>query len=354
MAARKRTHPVTGGVDTHQDSHYAAVVDQVGRVLGTQQFAATPAGYRALLAWLRRFGTVIKIGVEGTGSYGAGLARYLAGVKVEVVEVDRPDRKARRRNGKSDSLDAVSAALAALSGRATGVPKTRTGPVEAIRVLRVARAGAVKARTAAFNELHSLIVTGPEPLRAVLSPLSKAKRVIHCAAFVLDPTRLADPEHATAVALGALARRIQHLDLEIGQADRQLKKLVTTTAPRLCAIRGVGPDVAGQMLVSAGDNPERLHSEAAFAHLCGVAPIPASSGNTDRHRLNRGGDRHANSALYMLVLSRLAHDPRTRAYRQRRTQQGKTTPEIIRCLKRYAAREVLTALQADLKRLSRA
>lgn len=353
MAARKRKGPVTGGVDTHQETHHAAVVDRVGEVLGTRQFAATPAGYQALLAWLQTFGPVTKIGVEGTGSYGAGLARYLAEAKIEVVEVDRPDRKARRRSGKSDPLDAVSAALAALSGRATGVPKARTGPVESIRTLRVARAGAVKARTAAINELHSLIITAPEPLRTTLRHLPKSARVTHCATIVADPNRLTDPEHATAVALGALARRIQHLHLEISQADQLLKKLITTIAPRLCAIRGVGPEVAGQMLVTAGDNPERIGSEADFAHLCGVAPIPASSGNTHRHRLNRGGDRHANSALYMLVLSRLAHDPRTRAYQQRRTEEGKTTKEIIRCLKRYAAREVLTALRADLNALNR-
>jgi transposase len=352
MASRKQKRPVTGGVDTHKKTHHAAVVDQVGRVLGTEQFDATEAGYRALLAWMRRFGDVVKIGVEGTGSYGAGLARYLTSAKVELVEVDRPDRKARRRNGKSDPLDAISAALAALSGRANGVPKTRTGPVEAIRVLRVVRAGAVKARTAALNELHGLIVTAPETLRAALRQLSAAKLVAHCAAFLVDPTRLIDPEHATTAALGALARRIQDLNAEIKQADKQLKNLLATTAPRLCAVRGVGPQVAGQMLVTAGDNPDRLRSEAAFAHLCGVAPIPASSGNTERHRLNRGGDRHANSALYMLVLSRLAHDPRARAYKERRTTQGKTNKEIIRCLKRYAAREVLTALQADFATLN--
>ena len=322
--------------------------------MGTREFEATLDGYRALLAWLRTFGTVVKIGVEGTGSYGAGLARYLAEAKVEVVEVDRPDRKARRRHGKSDPLDAISAALATLSGRANGVPKARTGPVEAIRVLRLVRGGAVKARTAALNELHSLVVTAPEPLRATLRHLTKTQRVAHCATVVADPTRLADPEHATATALAALARRIQYLDLEIRQADRQLKELVTTTAPQLCAIRGVGPEVAGQLLVTAGDNPERIRTEADFAHLCGVAPIPASSGTRNRHRLNRGGDRHANSALYLLVLSRLAHDPKTRAYRQRRTQQGKTTREIIRCLKRYAAREVLTALRADFTALNRA
>jgi transposase len=352
MAARKQKRPVTGGVDTHKATHHAAVVDQVGRVLGTEQFDATGSGYRALLVWMRRFGDVVKIGVEGTGSYGAGLARYLGGEKITVVEVDRPDRRARRRNGKSDPLDAISAALAALSGRADGTPKTRTGPVEAIRVLRTVRASAVKARTAALNELHALVVTAPESLRATLRHLNAVKLVAHCAGFVVDDTRLANPEHATTVVLNTLARRIQNLNAEIMQADKQLKNLLTTTAPRLCALPGVGPGVASQMLVTAGDNPDRLRSEGAFGHLCGVAPIPASSGTTNRLRLNRGGDRRANHALYMLVLSRLANHPQTRAYKQRRTTEGKTTKEIIRCLKRYAAREIHTALQADLAALN--
>jgi transposase len=340
-------------VDTHSKTHHAAVVDQVGRVLGTEQFDATSQGYRALLVWLRGFGRVVKVGVEGTGSYGAGLARYLAAEQVEVVEVDRPDRKARRRQGKSDPIDAISAALAALSGRAAGKPKTRTGPVEAIRVLRVARSGAVKARTAAINQLRGLLVTAPEGLRAQLSGLSKAVLIRRCAAdLIVDPNRLADPEQATAAALQVIAARILHLDAEIALASKRLKPVVTKTAPRLCALPGVGPEVAGQLLVTAGDNPDRLHSEAAFAHLCGAAPIPASSGNTQRHRLNRGGDRQANSALYTIALSRLATYPRARAYKERRTLKGHTTKDTIRCLKRYAAREVHTALQVDFAALN--
>jgi len=295
MAAKRG--PVTGGVDTHSKTHHAAVVDQVGRVLGTEQFDATAQGYRALLTWLRRFGRLVKVGVEGTGSYGAGLARHLAAEKVEVVEVDRPDRKARRRHGKSDPLDAIAAALAALGGRAQGKPKARTGPVEAIRAMRVARNGAVKARTAAINQLRGLLITAPETLRAQLAGLSKVKLAARCAELAVDHTRLADPDQATAAALQAIAQRVAHLDAEIALATKRLKPVVAKTAPRLCALPGVGPEVAGQLLATAGDNPDRLHSEAAFAHLCGAAPIPASSGNTQRHRLNRGGDRRANSAL---------------------------------------------------------
>ena len=350
MATKKR--PVTGGVDTHGNTHHAAAVDQTGRVLGDQQFPATAAGYRALLAWLRSQGRVVKVGVEGTGTYGAGLARYLADEGVELVEVDRPDRKTRRAKGKSDPIDAIAAARAALSGQACGTPKTRTGPVEAIRALRVARRGAVKARTAALNQLHGLIAAAPEALRAELVALPTTARVATCAALSLDETRLTDPTQATRAALHAVARRIQALTAEITQADKRLRPAVAATAPRLCALPGVGPEVAGQLLTTAGDNPDRLRSEAALAHLCGAAPLPASSGRTDRHRLNRGGDRAANTALHTIALCRMRYDPRTKAYVERRTKQGLGKKEIMRCLKRYIVREVHTALLADFAALN--
>lgn len=347
MTAAKKL--VTGGVDTHRDFHHAAVLDEAGRVLGDERFAACASGYQQLLAWLCSFGQLVKVGVEGTGSYGAGLSRYLTAEHVEVVEVDRPDRKTRRRQGKSDPIDAIAAAQATLSGRANGAPKARTGPVEAIRVLQVARDGAIKARTAAWNQLHGLIVTAPEQLREQLRGCSDSALLSICLtlAVAVDPARLTDPEQATRSTLRCIAQRIQHLTDEITQLDKQLQPTVATTAPRLTSLRGVGTHVAARLLTTAGDNPDRLRTEGSLAHLCGVAPLPASSGRTDRHRLNRGGDRAANSALYTVVLSRLRHDPDTRAYKQRRTQQGLTTKEIIRCLKRYVVREVHTALQAD-------
>jgi transposase len=336
--------PVTGGVDTHGQTHHAAVIDQVGRPVADAEFAATPAGYRALLAWLRRQGPLIeRVGVEGTGAYGAGLCRYLRGQGVLVVEVDRSDRKTRRAKGKSDPIDAYAAARAALSGAASGTPKTRDGRVEAIRVLRVARGSAVKARTQAVNQLKSLLVTGPADLREQLRPLDSNRLVEACARLHADG-ELGDPATAVKTALRRLATRIQTLTSEIAEADRGLAPLVTVAAPSLTALTGVGPEVAGQLLVTAGDNPDRLHSEAAFAHLCGVAPLPASSGRTDRHRLNRGGDRAANCALYRIVLCRLRYHPATQAYTQRRTQQGLSKPEIIRCLKRYVLREVYRTL----------
>jgi len=337
------TLDVTGGVDTHGKTHHAGVLDPLGRQLGDREFPTTPAGYRALLSWLRSYGELQRVGVEGTGTYGAALSRHLRVAGVPVVEVDRPDRKARRAKGKSDSLDAYSAARAALAGTASGVPKTRDGRVEAIRALRVARSSAVKARSQTTNQLKSLLVTGPAELREQLRALSATALVVTCAR--LRPTAdLADPEQATKTALRRLARRHQYLSEEIAEADGELRTLVTAAAPRLLALRGVGPEVAGQLLATAGDNPDRLRSEAAFAHLCGVAPIPASSGRIHRHRLNRGGDRAANNALHIVVLGRLRHDPRTRQYAKRRTTEGLSKPEIIRCLKRYVAREIFTAL----------
>lgn len=358
------TTVVSVGVDTHCEFHVAAVIDMVGRQLGHETFAASPAGYRALLAWADTCGTVGVVGVEGTGAYGAGLTRALAGAGVPVVEVDRPDRKARRDQGKSDPIDAYAAARAAASGRASGTPKSRTGDVESVRVLRVARNGAIRARAKALTQLKALIVTAPDGLRAQLDRLDGARLIAACAR--LRPTRhqpavpspfakrpprpgrLADPAAATKRALASIAGRIKLLDDELAQLDDELHVLLTPLAPTLLGLMGVGLDVAGQLLATAGDNPHRLRHEAAFAHLCGAAPIPASSGKTTRHRLNRGGDRAANAALYRIALCRLRWDTTTRAYVERRTKQGRTKPEIIRCLKRYIAREVFAAIQADL------
>jgi transposase len=337
--SRDQQTAVVGGVDTHGATHHAAVVDQIGRQLADQQFPTTPAGYRRLLAWLRSFGVVDRVGVEGTGAYGAALARMLRREGVAVVEVDRPDRKIRRSKGKSDPVDAYAAALAALSGRASGTPKSRDGRIEAIRTLRVTRRSAVKARTQAINQLRALLITGPADLREQLRGLATTALVNTCAR--LRPgTELADPRRAVKAALYRLARRHQQLTAEIGELDAELAALVTDIAPDLLQLPGVGVETAGQLLTTAGDNPDRLRSEAAFAHLCGAAPIPASSGRTDRHRLNRGGDRWANCALHTIALSRMRWHQPTRAYVTRRRQQGLSTKEIMRCLKRLIARQI--------------
>jgi transposase len=339
----EQQRPVTGGVDTHSEVHVAAVVDQVGRILGSESFAATEAGYRAALAWMRRHGRLERVGVEGTGSYGTGLARYLTSQDVAVVEVIRPNRQARRRRGKSDTADAVAAALAALNGEASGTPKAHDGAVESIRALRVARRGAVKAATQAGNQLRDLIVTAPEPLRAKLVSLSTSARVARAARF--RPGELTDPIAATKQAMASLARRYQRLHAEITELDAALEALLPQVTPAgFVAAQGVGPQVATTLLATLGDNPNRLRSEASFAALCGASPVDASSGKQRRHRLNRGGDRQANSALWRIVFVRMSHDPRTKAYVAKRTAEGKTTKEIMRCLKRYVAREVYKTL----------
>jgi transposase len=329
---------VTGGVDTHGDVHMAAALDHLGQVLGTEAFAATPSGYRALLRWLASFGELVKVGVEGTGAYGAGLARFLTHAGVEVVEVDRPNRQTRRRQGKTDPLDAVEAARSALSGRAN-VAKTRTGAVEAIRVLLVARRSATESRSKALTQMRHLTYTAPDQLRGRLKGLS-VRRLVQEAAR-LEPWRSAHQvTAATEAALLALARRVQILEIERGDLDQRLVPLVATTAPGLLALTGVGTITAANLLVTAGDNPERLRSEAAWAHLCGVAPLEASSGKVVRHRLDRGGDRQANSALWRIVMVRLTCDPDTKAYVERRTKEGRSKREVIRALKRYVAREI--------------
>ncbi|MFE6977371.1 IS110 family transposase [Streptomyces sp. NPDC057682] len=336
---------VIGGVDTHTDIHQAAVIDSVGRHLVTQSFETTSAGYEQLLAWHCAQGDVIAVGMEGTGAYGAELARFLTANGITVVEVDRPDRRARRAHGKSDPIDAYAAATAVLSGRASGTPKSRNGIVEAIRALRVVRKSAVKARTQTINQIRSLMVTAPSALREKLRGLPTAV-LIDTLARTRPTGDLTDPALAARMALRRLARRYQALQQEIKEADADLAPLVTRAAPSLVALPGVGIETAGQLLITAGDNPDRLRSEASFAHLCAAAPIPASSGRTNRHRINRGGDRHANSALYTIVLVRMQYDSRTRDYVARRTAEGMSTKDVMRCLKRFVAREVYRHIKA--------
>lgn len=334
---------VTGGVDTHQDLHVAAALDQLGQVLGTESFPTTVAGYRRLLAWLRRHGQLDKVGVEGTGSYGAALARHLADAGIEVIEVARPNRQVRRRYGKTDVVDAIAAARAVQSGEATGKPKSHDGPVEALRTLKAVQRSGNKARTQALNQIHQLLVTAPEDLRARLRPLHRAELLATCAAFCIKPED--DSLQAmTRLALRELAQRVLHLDEQLALVTKRLHRITTDVPPRLTAVKGVGPEVASTLLMTAGDNPHRMRSESAFAALCGSNPIPASSGKTSRHRLNRAGDRHANAALWRIVIVRLSCDPRTRDYLARRQSEGKSKAEAIRCLKRYVAREVFNAM----------
>jgi transposase len=338
---------IVGGVDTHLATHQAAVLTNLGEVVGSREFAATRTGYESLLTWMRGLGDLRSVGIEGTGSYGAGLARHLLDRDVEVFEVPRPDRRLRRQLGKSDPVDAEAAARAVLSGGRLTASKVADGPMQSIRMLRVARSGALKARTAATNSLRSLVVTAPEALRMRLRGLTRGQLVTVCRRFRGDGSVVGDPEQVAKIALRSIAERVHALGLETSSLDRELARLAAHAAPNTMALFGLGPDSAGALLVSIGDNPDRLRSESAFARLAGVAPIPASSGQTRRHRLHRGGNRAANSALHVAVVVRLRYCPRTRAYADRRRAEGLSMSEIIRCLKRYLAREVFVALRAD-------
>jgi transposase len=295
------------------------------------------------LDWLCAFGQIDRVGIEGTGSYGVGIAAHLRGNSVVLVEVIRPNRQLRRRNGKSDPADAETAARAALSGEAMGVPKSQYGVVEAIRILRLERRSAIHARTQAANQLHAVVSTAPESLRAKLRNLSISALVLRASSFRVS--RAVDVATATLSVLHGLARRWQQLHREVRQIDRKLESLIKATAPDLFALRSVGADVAGALLVAVGDNTERLNHESSFASLCGVSPIDASSGRQHRHRLNRGGNRDANRALWVIAFVRLRSDPRTKIYAEKRTREGLSQMEILRCLKRYIAREVFKHLQ---------
>jgi transposase len=334
---------VTGGVDTHGDVHVAAVLDSAtGRLLETESFPTTLPGYAALLEWFGGFGELEQIGVESTGSYGAGLTRFLQAEGVTVIEVDRPDRKARRLEGKTDTVDAAAAARAVLSGRASSIPKSRNGAVEAIRAIEVVYHGAVKDRTRAINQFKSLLVSAPQPLRDKLRGLRFTAQLTRAKRFGDTTGDLVEIE--TRRALKELARTIAFLDDQASRLETRINELTSEASPALMGLQGVGPHVAAQLLAAAGDNPDRMRSEAAFAKLCGVCPISASSGKTSRHRLNRGGDRRANNALFVIVLVRMRYDPATRAYVARRTTEGKSGKEIMRCLKRFVAREVYQAI----------
>ncbi len=336
---------VVVGVDTHKDEHVAVAINGLGTHLGEHNCRVTLAGYEDLERWAVGLGNVVSFGVEGTGSFGAGLARFLSGQGHTVIEVNRPDRSTRRRVGKSDPIDAEAAARSVLAGVATGVPKSGTHGVEMIRMLKVAKDSAMKARTQATNQVKALVLTAPTELRQALDGLSASRLIRRCAGFRRGD--VVTPMAAARLALRSLARRHQQLTAELKVINAELTNITAKIAPALLQAFCVGPDSAAALLISAGDNPERLKSESAFAALCGVSPIPASSGKTNRHRLNRGGDRRANSALHRVVIVRLRHDERTRNYMVRRTTEGMTKMQVIRCLKRYLAREVYAILRSQ-------
>lgn len=339
------TAKVIVGVDTHKLVHVAVAINLLGARLATIKVSADRAGYAELVDWARTLGVVEAFGIEGTGSYGVGLASFVRRQAIKVVEVNHCDRRKRRNNGKSDTIDAETAARSVLSGIATAVPKTADGASEMVRQIKIARDTAVKARSAAIITLKTLIVNAPGELREVLEPLTDRKLIDSCAS--LESGDLVDPSESVKHALHALASRWLMLSTEIASHDEALDTITLAAAPTLREKFGIGPDSAAEMMIVAGDNPQRVRSEAAFAKLCGACPIPASSGVTNRHRLFRGGHRQANAALYRIVIVRMRWHQPTIDYVTRRTAQGLSKKDIIRCLKRFVAREIYNALIAD-------
>ena len=327
------------GVDTHKHTHAAVAINTLGARLGAMTIPVSTTGYRDLEAWARSFGPIRAFGIEGTGSYGAGLLRSLQANGHPVFEVNRPNRQLRHQHGKSDPLDAESAARAVLGGQATALPKTSTSTVEMIRHIKVARDTAVKGRTQAMQTVKAIIVTAPAGLREQLDGITGKMALIRRLA-ALRPGKLTSTTASAKASLRAIARRWLALDTEIKAHDRHLDDLTRECAPAMLEAHGIAAGTAAEMLLLVGYNPDRIRSEAAFAKLCGACPIPASSGKTNRHRLNRGGNRQANAALYRVVIVRMRGHQPTLDYVRRRTAEGKGKMEIIRCLKRFVAREI--------------
>jgi len=343
MLAQRVDHVI--GVDTHRDSHTAAVLDTTGGVVADLTVPADAFGYKRVLAFGRMHAPARRAwAIEGTGSFGAGLTTFLLERGEWVVEIDRPARPARRNGAKSDELDAARAATEALAREHLAQPRSR-GEREAIRVLLVTRQGAVVSRTRAIAHLKALLVTAPEQLRGHFRNMTTDDQVVRCSRLRTAPSQAAE-HRSTILALRSTARRILALEAEANDLESEIERLVKAAAPRLLDERGVGALSAAQLLCS-WSHPGRLRSEAAFAALAGSAPIPASSGQTVRHRLNRGGDRQLNRALHTIVLSRLAHDDETKAYAAKRRAQGRTPREIKRCLKRHLARRLFKLLEAS-------
>jgi len=332
---------VIGGVDTHADTIHVALIDALGRALGDREFPTTPAGYRAALAFLVGFGRLLVVGIEGTSSYGIGLTRAVQAAGIEVREVTRPDRAQRRRQGKSDPLDAYQAARAVLAGRAEAHAKTSS--IDALRALANARRSAAKARQAAQVQIRHQLITAPTAVREKYRSVGIARLIKALAGC--RPSLHQDPDdRVVLVALKVLAQRHQFLSTQIKDLESELTPIIGKAAPHLLQIRGVGPATAAQLLITAGGNPHRLLSEASFAALCGTAPAPASSGKTTRYRLSRGGDRRANQALHTIAIVRMRSHTATRTFVVRKRDAGRSSPEILRILKRAIAREIFKQL----------
>lgn len=337
---------LVAGVDTHADTHTLAILTGTGTVIMTETFTANRSGYHKLIAALDAAGQVAIIGVEGTNSYGAGLTRSLLEADYTVHEVLRPTRQVRRMDGKSDPIDAVEAAHTVLSGRGVSIVKDSASPAESLRFLLAARNQMIHTTTALASSMASLLVTAPETVRAKYRDLNTTTLVRRLAAS--RPDHNCDSVHAVVTqSLREMAKAHQDAKSRAERLQERMRALLEAYYPAVLGVYGAGPVVAAQLVVTAGGNPGRIRSEAAFAHLCGAAPIPASSGKTNRHRLNRGGDRRGNTALHRIALIRMQRDPRTKEYVARRRSEGKNTREIMRCLKRAIAREIYRVLTSN-------
>lgn len=338
---------LVAGIDTHKDTHHVAIVDQVGRLIADHQFATTVEGYGQIVQFLHRHGNVNAVGVEGTGSYGAGVSRVLNAAGFRVLEVIRPNRQQRRAKGKSDPLDAEQAARTVLSGQGATTPKSASGAVECLRMLLTERRSANKSRTQTINQLHAVLVTAPDLVRNTYRGLITEQIITKAARSRPTASDMADVTTTARIVLRRLATRAQQLQDEVRTIDAEMTALIAQINPAMLQINGMGPLTAATLLTAAGDNPERLASRAGFAALVGVAPVPASSGQRVRHRLSRGGNRHANSAIHRIILLRLRHhEARTTAYVTRRQAEGLSDRDIMRCLKRHVANEIFKAITA--------
>ena len=334
---------VVAGIDTHEDTHTIALLDRVGAPVATATYRADPDGYRRAADFITSHGTCAAVGVEGTNSYGAGLRKHLQSRGLLVLEALRPKRQVRRMDGKSDPIDAAEAARSVLAGRGPSVPKDGNGHAEALRFLDAARAQLVRAMTALSNSAGDMLVTAPEAFRSRWG----RGRAADALKRISSTTARGDGivEEALMAALKAMARQHRELDRQARQLERRMREILDEHAPASLTIYGAGTITAARLVAAAGDNPDRIRDEAAFAKLCGACPIPASSGRTNRHRLNRGGNRNANSALHRIALVRMSHPhPRTRDYIARKRAQGMGTKEIMRCIKRAICREAYRAI----------
>jgi transposase len=336
------------GVDTHKKTHVVAIISETGQRMASWRFDAGAQGYRQTLEQIYKYGRPLRAGIEATGSYGAGLCEFLREHGIMCLDVYAPNRQERRRKGKDDTADAYQAAFAALSYERCAIAKQRDGDVKAAQLLETTYSQAVKQRTASINALKAALVSLDGPLRERLEKLSTTELVRTCAAFRISKGDLGH-EAGVRTALRALASRIRSLDKEISSLHKDIERFALKLVPATMALFGIGCHGAIRLLCAAGQNIDRMKSEAAFSMLCGASPVPASTGDVYHNRLNRGGDRKANCVLYFMAITRMRNCARTQDFIEKKMSEGKSKKDAIRALKRYLARTVFNTLTQDLQ-----